>query len=70
MYSHVLSFTNSSELGWAFHFLASDGQVEDCLTDLENRSIRFVAEAADAARLIERLYLRGGLRWCERSRVN
>ncbi len=67
VYVHTLHFTSRNELSWAFHYLLSAPFVDDCLTEPQILSIRFVAAPERAATLIERIYLRGGLTWCVRS---
>jgi len=67
VYVHTLCFANTNELSWAFHYLSSASFVDDCLTEIDTLSIRFVAAPERANIMIERLYLRGGLTWCVRS---
>jgi hypothetical protein len=59
--------TNRDELSHAFDRLLSSEYVEDCLAEPAELRLRFVAPPERAAALIEKIYLRGGLVWCQRS---
>ena len=69
MFVHTLEFTSRRELARAFDCVIGSEFVEDCLVELPRRTLRFVAPPEHASRLIERLYLDGGLVWCQRSKV-
>ncbi|MFQ5515364.1 MAG: hypothetical protein ACE5FG_13150 [Myxococcota bacterium] len=69
MYVHTLQFTTRAELSWAFQHLLSSPYVEDCLSEPDALRLRFVAPPRSAAVLIDRIYLRGALTWCLRSRL-
>jgi hypothetical protein len=69
VYVHTLEFTDSNRLAAAFERLASSEHVEDCLVETGRLRIRFVAEPARAAALVERIYLDGGLRLSLRHHV-
>ncbi len=65
MHIHTLHFTDAGELSRAFGFVMASVLVEDCLVELAELRLRFVAPAADATELVERIYLHGGLTWCQ-----
>ena len=70
MQVHTLYFTDASELTRSFSCLAASESVEDCLVEPDRLRIRFLAPAASAEKLVERIYLDGGLKWCSRSSVS
>lgn len=70
MQIHTLYFTDASELTRSFSCLAASESVEDCLVEPDRLRIRFLAPVASAEKLIERIYLDGGLKWCSRSSVS
>ena len=63
---HILRFTDAGELSRAFHFLKASLLVEVCLVEPAELRLRFVAPGAHATELVERIYLHGGLTWCQR----
>ncbi len=66
MHIHTLHFTDAGELSRAFRFVKASVLVEDCLVEPAELRLRFVAPGADATELVERIYLHGGLTWCQR----
>ncbi len=66
MHIHTLHFTDAGELSRAFGFLKASVLVEDCLVEPAELRLRFVAPGAHATELVERIYLHGGLTWCQR----
>ena len=69
VYVHTLRFTDANELSRAFGHLKSSAFVEGCLVEPEILRIRFAAPSEPAARLVEHLYLHGGITWCHRHRL-
>jgi hypothetical protein len=69
-YVHTLRLTSKEQLSRAFDNLLSCEFVEDCLVEASLLRLRFVAPPEHASRLIERIYLEGGLAWCERHRMS
>lgn len=67
MHLHTLCFANTQTLAAAFERLMSSEFVEDRLAEPELLRIRFVAPLEHANRLIENIYLDGGLTWTTRS---
>lgn len=68
MYIHTLCFTNTSQLSRAFELVTGSVLIEDCLVEPADLRLRFVAPADHATALAERIYLHGGLTWCQRHR--
>ena len=66
---HTLRFDTPDQLSWAFSFLLGEESVDDCLVEPDLLRIRFVARPDYVDRLLDRVYQRGGLVWCERSRL-
>ncbi len=66
MHIHILRFTDARELSRAFDFLKASVLVEACLVERAELRLRFVAPGAHATELVERIYLHGGLTWCQR----
>ncbi len=60
---HTLRFVDRAELTRAYHELAASESIEDCLVETEALELRFLAPGDIAARVIERIYLSGGLVW-------
>ena len=69
MYVHTLTFTSTNELSRAFDTLTGSEYVEDCLVEPSSLQLRFVAPPDRAARLVEKIYLHGGISWCLRHRL-
>jgi hypothetical protein len=59
--------TNRDQLSHAFDRLVSSEFVEDCMVEPAELQLRFVAPPERAADLVEKIYMRGGLVWCQRS---
>ncbi len=66
MHIHTLHFTDASELSRGFDLVTASVLVEDCLVEPAELRLRFVAPGAHATELVERIYLHGGLTWCQR----
>jgi hypothetical protein len=63
---YELRFAERSALSRAFDRVNSDPDVASCSFEVVPRRIRLLARRAVAERLVERLYLEGGLAWCSR----
>lgn len=63
---HDLQFVDTTELMRCFERLMDLAVVEDCLVEPDDRRLRFLAPDRVSDRLIERIYLDGGLTWCSR----
>ena len=65
MQVHTLRFGTREQFSWAFRYLLDQESVDDCLAEPDLLRIRFVAEPGHVEMLLERVYLQGGLVWCE-----
>jgi hypothetical protein len=63
---YVLRFEGVGPLSRAFDRAMGAPEVESCSLELHQRQLRLLAPLAVAERLVERLYLEGGLAWCTR----
>ena len=63
---YELRFAERSALSRAFDRVNADPDVASCSFEVVPRRIRLLARRAVAERLVERLYLEGGLAWCSR----
>lgn len=66
---YVLQFASPDDLEHAFQVLSESERIENCLLEPEHSQVRFLAPAGAADRLVERIYLEGGLSWCSRHDV-
>ena len=66
MMVYVLRFDGVSPLTSAFDRVLGAPEVESCALELHQRQLRLLAPRAVAERIVERLYLDGGLSWCTR----
>lgn len=69
LYVHELRFADTSELMRSFQELLQYESIEDCLVEPETLRIRFCSPGGRADRILERIYLHGGLTWCSRHQV-
>ena len=65
---YELRFAEREALSRAFDRVNSDPEVASCSFEIVPRRIRMLARRAVGERLVERLYLEGGLAWCSRHR--
>ena len=63
---HTLHFANEAELTRSLGEVLESAFVEDCLVEPAELRLRFLAPPKSAARVVERIYLHGGLTWCSR----
>jgi hypothetical protein len=63
---YVLRFEGVGPLTSAFDRVMGAPEVASCSLELHQRQLRLLAPRAVAERLVERLYLEGGLAWCTR----
>jgi len=63
---YVLRFADVARLTRAFDRVIDAPEVASCALELEQRQVRLLAPPAVAERIVERLYLEGGLAWCSR----
>lgn len=61
-----LELRNEPRLHSAFALVNESRQVSSCMVEPERRLLRFLAPAAAAEGLVERIYAEGGLAWCSR----
>ena len=66
---YILSFDSRPSLTRAFDAVLSSSDVESCMIEAERERIRFTAPPKAAEKLVERIYLHGGMRWCSRHKV-
>ncbi len=66
IYEHTLQLATEVHLEKAFSRLMASVYVEDHVVETARLRLRFTSPPGRAADLIERIYLEGGLRWCER----
>ena len=66
MHVHELRFEDAHRLEEAFRALMQVEALEDCSIEPESRSIRFLAPVDEGRKVIEKIYLGGGLQWCAR----
>jgi hypothetical protein len=59
-----LRFRDAASVARAFERLMASSQVDTCEVEPEKVRLRFVAPAAAAVGLLERIYLDGDLTWC------
>ena len=62
----ILHFDTHGDLTRAFDKILESVDVISCVIESEDRGIRFHAPEAPAEKLIERIYMDGGLTWCAR----
>jgi len=65
---YVLRFAEMAPLTRAFDRIADCPDVASCSLELPQRQVRMLAPRPVAERMVERLYLEGGLAWCSRHR--
>jgi hypothetical protein len=70
LFVYELRFAERSALSRAFDRVDSDPDVASCSFEVVPRRIRLLAERSVAERLVERLYLDGGLAWCSRHAID
>jgi hypothetical protein len=63
---YELRFAERGALSRAFDRVNADPDVASCSFEVAPRRIRLLARRAVGERLVERLYLEGGLAWCSR----
>jgi hypothetical protein len=63
---YVLRFEAVGALTRAFDRVVEAPEVASCSLELHQRQLRLLAPPAVAERIVERLYLEGGLAWCSR----
>lgn len=61
-----LEFTDKSQLETAFGVLMEHEEIACCEIETRSLTARFMASAAVADELVERIHGYGGLRWCSR----
>ena len=66
---YILSFDSRPSLTRAFDAVLSAPDVESCMIEADRERIRFMAPLAAAEKLVEQIYLHGGMRWCSRHSV-
>jgi len=66
----ALRFQNTRDLTRAFDRILASPDVDSCVVEWEEGRIRFLAPAAGAAALAERIYLDGGLLWCSHHEID
>ena len=63
---YVLRFSDVNLLTRAFDRIVDAPEVASCTLELPLLQVRLLAPPAVAERIVERLYLEGGLAWCSR----
>jgi len=63
---YILRLADRSRLDRAFARVLDARWVASCSVEPELRRIRFLAPHRSAQRLVEAIYLEGGLEWCSR----
>ncbi|MEN8181883.1 MAG: hypothetical protein ABFS46_05045 [Myxococcota bacterium] len=63
---YLLEFDRPETLSRAFELVLESGRVRSCSAESGSRRLRFVAAPRPGDRLLERIYLDGGLTWCSR----
>jgi hypothetical protein len=63
---YVLRFADVGRLTRAFDRIVDAPEVASCSLEVPERQVRLLAPPAVAERIVERLYLEGGLSWCSR----
>jgi hypothetical protein len=63
---YVLRFADVGPLTRAFDRIVDAPEVASCSLEIPQRQLRMLAPPSVAERLVERLYLEGGLSWCSR----
>ena len=63
---YVLQFDSPGSVSRAFEHLMASSRIDGCLVEPERGRLRFLAPRRLADRLVERIYLEGGLTWCSR----
>lgn len=66
---YVLRLADRSRLDRAFARVLDARGVASCSVEPELRRLRFLAPRRSAERLVEAIYLEGGLEWCSRYEV-
>jgi hypothetical protein len=66
---YVLTFDSRPSLTRAFDALLSSPDVASCMIEADRVRIRFIAPPDCAEKIVERVYLDGGLVWCSRHAV-
>jgi hypothetical protein len=66
---YILRLADRSRLDRAFERVLDARGVASCSVEPELRRIRFLAPRRSAERLVEIIYLEGGLEWCSRYEV-
>ena len=66
MHVYILRLADRSRLDWAFERVIDAREVASCSVEPELRRLRFLAPRRSAERLVENIYLEGGLEWCSR----
>ncbi len=66
---YVLTFDSRPSLTRAFDAVLTSPEVASCMIEAEQIRIRFVAPVDHAEKIVERIYLDGGLVWCSRHAV-
>ena len=63
---YLLHFESPGFVSRAFEVLMASSRIDGCLVEPERGCLRFLAPRRLADRLVERIYLEGGLTWCSR----
>jgi len=63
---YVLRFDGAGPLTRAFDRVMDAPEIASCSLELHQRQLRMLAPRSVAERIVERLYLEGGLAWCTR----
>ena len=66
LFVYRLRFEAAKPLEDAFRSLMDEDELPGCSIEPEAKSVRFIAPDSLGARLVETIYLGGGLRWCSR----
>ena len=66
LFVFILRFERRSAAERAFGVLSENESVDSCIVDPGELRIRFLARKQDGPPLLEKIYDRGGMVWCER----
>ncbi len=66
---YVLTFDSRPSLTRAFDAVLNAPEVVSCMIEADRERIRFIAPVDEAEKVVERIYLDGGLVWCSRHAV-
>ena len=63
---YMLRFESPGSVSRAFERLMASSRIDGCLVEPKRGRLRFLAPRRLADRLVEQIYLEGGLIWCSR----